>query len=140
MIPPSVPTTTGPGGVVIRRPTMGRDYTRELLEERWLIATMGLGEVREGLATTRILPSQSRKWLRVERTLMQWTAKLNEGDVYEDQLENLSDLIGQLIEGPVKDALIAWVMEPGEYNLEATVQLVPRVIPSEATAEKAGAA
>jgi hypothetical protein len=108
---------------------MARDYTRELLEERWLIVTMGLGEVREGPATTRILPSQSRKWLRVERTLMQWTAKLNEGDVYEDQLENLSDLIGQLIEGPVKDALIAWVMEPGEYNLEATVKLAPRVIP-----------
>ena len=108
---------------------MARNYTRELLEERWLIATMGLGEVREGRATTRILPGMSRKWLRIERTLTQWAAKLNEGDVYADQLGNLSDLIGQLIEGPVKDALIAWVMEPGEYNLEATVKLVPRVIP-----------
>jgi hypothetical protein len=119
---------------------MARDYTRELLEERWKIATMGLGEIREGPTTTRISPDLSRKWLRIERTLTQWTAKLNEGDVYEDQLENLSDLIGQLIEGPVKDALIAWVMEPGEYNLEATVKLVPRAIPDATTAEKAGAA
>ena len=73
---------------------MARGYTRELLEERWKIATMGLNEWREGRAVTRISPNMSRKWLRVDRILMQWTAKLNEGDVFGDQLDNLSDLVG----------------------------------------------
>lgn len=90
-------------GTTITRPAINPD----ILEERWRMATTRPQRWGEGLATTHISQDNSKAVERIFEAVETLGARLVE-EVHEEELGGLGELAGDLVEGPIKDALYAW--------------------------------
>jgi hypothetical protein len=80
----------------------------EIRAERWRMATTRPLRWTEGRATISITQDNSKAVEAILHGIETLGARLVE-EVHEDELDSLAgELAGELVEGPVKDALFAW--------------------------------
>jgi uncharacterized protein YicC (UPF0701 family) len=79
----------------------------EILAERWHMATTRVRREYEGRALVAICPDNSKAVEEIYHAVETLAARLVE-EVHEDTMDDLMEIIGGLLEGPIKAALFAF--------------------------------
>ena len=79
----------------------------EILEERWRMATTRERRDHEGIALVAFRPDNSKAVEAVLDGIETLAARLV-GEVHPDAMDDLHEVASELLEGPIKAALLTW--------------------------------